>query len=322
MSDQSPVLGLPFILPAQAQKHITHNMAIQKLDVVVQLSALSASTGAPPASPNLGARYIVRAGASAAWAGQEDTIAIWDGSGWSFTTPMAGWRAHVLDQNATVVFDGSTWAAETLDLQNLGGVGINTTSDVTNKLAVAADATLLSHTGSSHQLKINKASSGETASLLFQNNWSGRAEMGLAGNDDFSIKVSDDGASFTEALKIDASSGHSSAKCLMSGQITIADDSVGYIDTPSSGGFVLISMVSNNYPQATHSGIFVYDTGGSLANVAVFTGPGMEDHGTTTLTGTTADDGHSGFAVQAGQLQIENRLGSAKIYAYTFLGGY
>ncbi len=54
--------------------------------------------------------------------------------------------------------------------------------------------------GAGHQLKINKAAAADTASLLFQSNWSGRAEMGLAGNDAFSIKVSGDGASFVTAL--------------------------------------------------------------------------------------------------------------------------
>jgi len=47
----------------------------------------------------------------------------------------------------------------------------------------------------------------DTASLLYQTNWSGHPEMGLAGNDDFAIKVSADGTTFTEALRIDATTG-------------------------------------------------------------------------------------------------------------------
>ena len=72
---------------------------------------------------------------------------------------------------------------------------------------MAADATLLAHDRAGHQLKINKATVSDTASLLYQTNWSGRAEMGLAGNDNFSVKVSADGTTFTEALRIDAASG-------------------------------------------------------------------------------------------------------------------
>ncbi|MBV1863466.1 MAG: DUF2793 domain-containing protein [Rhodobacteraceae bacterium] len=207
MPDQSPVLGLPYILPAQAQKHVTHNMAIQQLDTLVQLSVASASVSAPPSSPATGDRYIVATGATLDWLGQEYSIATWQGSGWEFTPPQAGWQAHVLDQNANIVFDGSIWGGETLDLQNLEGIGVNTTSDTTNKLAIAADATLLSHDGGGHQLKINKAASSDTASLLFQDNWSGRAEMGVAGDNDFRVKVSADGSSWQEALNIDKATG-------------------------------------------------------------------------------------------------------------------
>ena len=32
MPDTTPNLALPFILPAQAQKHVTHNEALQRLD--------------------------------------------------------------------------------------------------------------------------------------------------------------------------------------------------------------------------------------------------------------------------------------------------
>ena len=93
-------------------------------------------------------------------------------------------------------------------LDNLPGVGINATSDATNRLTVASTATLLNHDGAGHQVKINKAGAGNTASLLYQTGFSGRAEMGLAGNDDFSIKVSADGGSWFTALSVTATDGH------------------------------------------------------------------------------------------------------------------
>ena len=65
----SPNLGLPFILAAQAQKHVTHNEAIRGLDAVVQLMVLDRNLAAAPASPADGARYIVAAAATGVWAG-------------------------------------------------------------------------------------------------------------------------------------------------------------------------------------------------------------------------------------------------------------
>ena len=72
-------------------------------------------------------------------------------------------------------------------------IGINATADATNRLAVKSAATLFDNAGAGHQHKINKAAAGDTASLLFQAGSSGRAEMGLAGDDNFHVKVSADG---------------------------------------------------------------------------------------------------------------------------------
>src|SRR5699024_10487958 len=84
---------------------------------------------------------------------------------------------------------------------------VNTGADAVNRLAVRAGAVLLTHEGAGHQLKINKAGAGDTASLLFQSDWDGHAEMGLAGTNDFSVKVSPDGSAWVTALAIDAASG-------------------------------------------------------------------------------------------------------------------
>jgi len=88
------------------------------------------------------------------------------------------------------------------------GLGINTSYDATNLLAVASEATLFTHVGQGHQLKLNKQAALNTASLLFQTDWSGRAEMGTAGSDAFEIKVSADGSTWHTALLTDPASGH------------------------------------------------------------------------------------------------------------------
>ena len=62
-------LKLPFILPAQAGKHITHNEAIAALDTLAQLAVLDRDLSTPPASPTAGARYIVAASPTGAWSG-------------------------------------------------------------------------------------------------------------------------------------------------------------------------------------------------------------------------------------------------------------
>jgi hypothetical protein len=51
MSDTTTNLLLPYILAAQAQKHVTHNEALRLLDGLVQLSVLDRDLTAPPDSP-------------------------------------------------------------------------------------------------------------------------------------------------------------------------------------------------------------------------------------------------------------------------------
>lgn len=202
MSDTSPRLGLPFIKPAQAQKHVTHNEAMRQLDALVQLNVIDFEATVPPSLPCEGDAYALGPGASGEWAGQDGAIAIRVDSAWQFFPPDPGWIASLSDASELRIWSGTAWLPFVPDLQNLAGIGINTSSNTTNRLSVSSPATLLSHEGSGHQVKVNKASTGDTASLLFQSNWSGRAEMGLAGDDSFSIKISGDGSAWDEALKL------------------------------------------------------------------------------------------------------------------------
>lgn len=205
MPDTTPNLDLPFLLPAQAQKHVTHNEALERLDLIVQLTLQRFDAESPPAAPPEGRIWALGPAPGGDWAGQAGKLATFLGGAWTFLDPREGWRAWGLAEAQLRVWRGTAWEQPPLD--DLPGVGIGTTHDGTNRLAVVSPATLFSHAGAGHQVKVNKAAAGDTASLLFQDGWSGRAEMGLAGSDDFSVKVSADGGAWTEALRIARASG-------------------------------------------------------------------------------------------------------------------
>ncbi len=199
--DSTPNLQLPYLIAAQAQKHVTHNEALRALDAVVQLSVLDKDLASPPGSPADGDAYIVAASPSGAWAGQAGKIAAWQDGAWAFYAPQEGWRAWVADEDTVYFHDGSAWNA------SLAKLGIGTTPDATNRLSVASPASLFNHAGAGHQVKINKASAGDTASQLFQTGFSGRAEYGLTGDDDWHLKVSPDGSTWREAAIADRNTG-------------------------------------------------------------------------------------------------------------------
>tara|TARA_R110002110_G_scaffold296500_1_gene510747 strand:+ start:3844 stop:5766 length:1923 start_codon:yes stop_codon:yes gene_type:complete len=109
MSDITTHLLLPYILAAQAQKHVTHNEALRLLDGLVQLSVLDRNRTTPPASPADGDRHIVASGASGLWAGWDLNVAFWIDGVWMLLVPRPGWLAWIADEAAFVVWNGSAW---------------------------------------------------------------------------------------------------------------------------------------------------------------------------------------------------------------------
>lgn len=204
----TPRLSLPLIAAGQAQKHVTHNDALTRLDALVHLSVESRTQGTPPAVPTELSAYIVPPDGTGAFAGRADQIALFEDGGWTFLEPRAGWQAWVADEAEHNLWTGTEWRRDS-PLSSLGAEswGVNATADATNRLAVSADASLFNHAGGDHRLKVNKASADNTASVLFQSDWSGRAEFGLAGDEDFRVKVSPDGAAWHDALVVDRASG-------------------------------------------------------------------------------------------------------------------
>lgn len=111
MSDQSSNLNLPFLQSAQAQKHVTVNESLLRLDALVQLAVASATTAAQPGSPTDGQTYILPAGKTgAAWGGMvNQAIAYYRDGVWEEIAPREGFRAYVRDSGIIVAFTGAAW---------------------------------------------------------------------------------------------------------------------------------------------------------------------------------------------------------------------
>jgi hypothetical protein len=206
---ETALIGLPLMEAAQSQKHVTHNEALLLIDGVLQLAVSSRALAEPPESPAEGARYLVSSAAAGAWAGHAGDIAIYAALAWRFLTPREGWRMWVSDEASFLIFDGTSWSdLRDIDaLNGLSALGVNATADSWNRLIVSAPGVLFTHESGDHRMTLNKEAAGNTGSLLFQTGYSGRAELGLAGDDDFHFKVSADGATWFEALAIDRGTG-------------------------------------------------------------------------------------------------------------------
>jgi hypothetical protein len=100
---------LPLVQAGQAQKHVTVNEALTRIDALAQLKLVSRTITMPPVSAAEGTAFAVPSEAGEDWAGQDGRVALWLNGGWDFVTPGAGWRAWIGDETAPAVFDGTDW---------------------------------------------------------------------------------------------------------------------------------------------------------------------------------------------------------------------
>ena len=229
MADTTPSLALPLIAGGQAQKHVTHNEALALLDALVQLAVLDKDRTAPPASPADGDRYLIAANdPSGAWTGWAGRIVRFQDGAWLSLRPQAGWTAFVADEAELYTFTGSAWRPFRATLTALDGLtrlGLGTGADADNpfaaKLNKALWTALTSAEGGSGDLRytLNKQAPGNVLSLLMQTGFSARAEIGLTGDDDLRVKVSPNGGTWFEALRIDRATG----QVAFPGRVTVAN---------------------------------------------------------------------------------------------------
>jgi hypothetical protein len=105
----TPTLSLPLVQPSQAQKHVTVNEALSRLDAMVQLRLRSRNLTTPPTGASEGDAYAVASGAGSEWAGRDGQIALFLNGGWDFIPAGVGWRAWVEDEGMPLTCDGVDW---------------------------------------------------------------------------------------------------------------------------------------------------------------------------------------------------------------------
>ncbi len=239
--DHTPRLGLPYLLPNQAQKHVTLNESLARLDALAQIGVASRALATPPGTPGEGEGWIVAAAATGAWDGHEAEIAVWQDGAWQFFPPQPGWLAVVLDEAKLVVWTSETWqdaVSPPEALQTLALLGVGTEADTENPFSAKLNKALwtarFDEEGGTGDLRytLNKETSGNVLSLLMQSGWSGRAEIGLTGDDDLSFRVSADGAVWTDALKFTAATGVAALRNML----VVTDEGLGLDIDVGEGG--------------------------------------------------------------------------------------
>ncbi len=336
----TPNLSLAPLVSAQAQKHVTVNEALARIDAATQLAVLDRDLATPPVNPVDGDRYLVASGAIADWQGHDGDIAAWEDAtqGWLFLAPRPGWRVWLLDENALIVLGNDGWQAVSsgggsTNPVSDGLLGVNTTADSVNRLAVKSDAALFSHDdvtpgNGDMRLTLNKATPSDDTSLTLQRAYSAHAQIGLTGDDNLHVKVSPNGTTFHEAMVVNRHDGvvtipqrlRQNGGYIDCVGVSIPDDGVHVYDMPNVAPRMVFVMMHNN---AFHG--LVRNVGNVTSYILEMSRSGADIviGSRQVYTGTTGADRKFTIATDesnAGRVYFENRLGGARVVTLIFLG--
>ena len=217
-NDATPRLALPYVAAGQAQKHVTVNEAFARLDGLVQMAVETQTLASAPNAPKDGSLYILAPSPTgAAWSGYAaGSVMRFEAGSWSAFAVDEGTVAWLRDEDRLVAFDGQQWRSAGADLSiinNIQRLGVGTTADANNPVSLRLNRLLLTSKSTSDggtgdlRQTLNKDLANSVLSMLFQNGWSGRAEFGLLGSEDFSLKVSADGGNWQTAFDVTRASG-------------------------------------------------------------------------------------------------------------------
>lgn len=143
----TPRLALPFLSPGQAQKEFTHNEALQTLDFLIAGAVEEAPRPDPPATPTVGACYIVGDSATGAWAGKSQAVAGYSTGGWRFIAPLEGMSAYVKASGVWANYRSGAWELGTLRGSSIIVDGQQVVGARTSAITSATGGTIVDNEG-------------------------------------------------------------------------------------------------------------------------------------------------------------------------------
>lgn len=216
--DMTPRLALPLLQGGQLQKHLSLNQALSRLDLWCQAVAEAADVNRPPATVEAGQVFLLGAPASdSVWAAfRSGDVVVRTEDDWEALRAPDGARVYVRNEAQIRIFQAGQWIPMGRTLRVLGPVerlGVGTDPSDANVVSVKGPSVLVSARAPDEggtgdcRLTLNKSSAQRTGSLIFQSAWSGRAEIGLIGQDDPALKVGADDGQWREVWRADRQTG-------------------------------------------------------------------------------------------------------------------
>lgn len=89
----TPRLGMPLLFAGQAQKEVTVNEALTRIDLLLH-GSIEGERSFPPEAPEVGSLWLVAADAQHEWLNRSGELAGWSEGGWRFAQPRAGMKLY------------------------------------------------------------------------------------------------------------------------------------------------------------------------------------------------------------------------------------
>jgi hypothetical protein len=107
---QTMRFNLPLLVVSQAQKEVTHNEALVRIDALLHTMVESVHSIPPTLNESeIGKCWLIDSGAVGEWVGKSAQLAVWIGNDWRFINPIEGMRLRLRDEQSDAVFDGNNW---------------------------------------------------------------------------------------------------------------------------------------------------------------------------------------------------------------------
>lgn len=109
---QTARFDLPLLVTSQAQKEVTHNEALVRIDALLHAVAEDRNSVIPDLDDDsTGKCWLVDDGATGEWSGKSGQLAIWVGSDWRFARPAEGMRVRLNATGTELVHVDGNWIA-------------------------------------------------------------------------------------------------------------------------------------------------------------------------------------------------------------------
>lgn len=123
--------GLPFLLTGQAQKELTHNEALVRLDALLHpvIEAQQTSPDMDISMADAGKIWLVAANMPNAapneWTGHAGELAYWTGGSWRFLEPTTGMSIWNRQNNSRLIYISGQWTVAPSITNVTGGINID-----------------------------------------------------------------------------------------------------------------------------------------------------------------------------------------------------